>query len=291
LLLAPDTPSVAELRAAHDRDALVLSGPGPRLARVGDLVIDGPHGWLPLRAYAPSADPGLPVVAYLHGGGWTVGSIASFDGVARALAVASGALVVSIGYRLAPEHTFPVPVDEAVAALRWLAERAETLGGDGARLAVAGDSAGANLAAVAARRLRDEGGPPLRMQALVYPVCDAALDTQSAARFAEGYGFTAADMRRYWDLYLDGADGEDPDASPLRAGDLRGLPPAFVATAEADVLRDEGEAYGAALRAAGVRATIRRYPGTVHGFWRWLARSQASRRAVGEVGAALRAAL
>ena len=291
MLLAPDTPSVAELRAAHDRDALVLSGPGPRLARVGDLVIDGPHGWLPLRAYAPSADPGLPVVAYLHGGGWTVGSIASFDGVARALAVASGALVVSIGYRLAPEHTFPVPVDEAVAALRWLAERAETLGGDGARLAVAGDSAGANLAAVAARRLRDEGGPPLRMQALVYPVCDAALDTQSAARFAEGYGFTAADMRRYWDLYLDGADGEDPDASPLRAGDLRDLPPAFVATAEADVLRDEGEAYGAALRAAGVRATIRRYPGTVHGFWRWLARSQAARRAVGEVGAALRAAL
>jgi len=291
LLLAPDTPSVAELRAAHDRDALVLSGPGPRLARVGDLVIDGPHGWLPLRAYAPSADAGLPIVAYLHGGGWTVGSIASFDGVARTLAVASGALVVSIGYRLAPEHTFPVPVDEAVAALRWLAERAETLGGDGARLAVAGDSAGANLAAVAARRLRDEGGPPLRMQALVYPVCDAALDTQSAARFAEGYGFTAADMRRYWDLYLDGADGEDPDASPLRAGDLRGLPPAFVATAEADVLRDEGEAYGAALRAAGVRATIRRYPGTVHGFWRWLARSQAARRAVGEVGAALRAAL
>jgi len=291
LLLAPDTPSVAELRAAHDRDALVLSGPGPRLARVGDLVIDGPHGWLPLRAYAPSAGPGVPVVAYLHGGGWTVGSIASFDGVARTLAVASGALVVSIGYRLAPEHTFPVPVDEAVAALRWLAERAETLGGDGARLAVAGDSAGANLAAVAARRLRDEGGPPLRMQALVYPVCDAALDTQSAARFAEGYGFTAADMRRYWDLYLDGADGEDPDASPLRAGDLRGLPPAFVATAEADVLRDEGEAYGAALRAAGVRATIRRYPGTVHGFWRWLARSQAARRAVGEVGAALRAAL
>ena len=291
MLLAPDTPSVAELRAAHDRDALVLSGPGPRLARVGDLVIDGPHGWLPLRAYAPSAEPGLPVVAYLHGGGWTVGSIASFDGVARTLAVASGALVVSIGYRLAPEHTFPVPVDEAVAALNWLAERAETLGGDGARLAVAGDSAGANLAAVAARRLRDEGGPPLRMQALVYPVCDAALDTPSAARFAEGYGFTAADMRRYWDLYLDGADGEDPDASPLRAGDLRDLPPAFVATAEADVLRDEGEAYGAALRAAGVRATIRRYPGTVHGFWRWLARSQASRRAVGEVGAALRAAL
>ena len=291
MLLAPDIPTVGDLRAEHDRDALVLSGPGPRLARIGDFVIDGPHGWLPLRAYAPSLAPGLPVVAYLHGGGWTVGSIASFDGVARTLAAASGALVVSIGYRLAPEHAFPVPVDEAVAALRWLADHAGTLGGDGTRLAVAGDSAGANLAAVAARRLRDEGGPRLRMQALVYPVCDVALDTPSAARFAHGHGFTAAAMRRFWDLYLDGADGEDPDASPLRAGDLRDLPPAFVATAEADVLRDEGEAYGAALRAAGVRAAIRRYPGTTHGFWRRLARSPAAVRAVGEVGAALRAAL
>jgi acetyl esterase len=285
------TLTAAELRSAHDREAAALAGPGPRLASVGDLVIDGPHGWLPMRAYAPVRGSGLPVVVYFHGGGWTVGSIASFDAVARELAAASRALVVSVGYRLAPEHPFPVPVDEAVAAIRWLAANAQTLGGDGARLAVAGDSAGANLAAVAARRLRDEGGPPLKMQALVYPVCDAALDTASAAQFANGFGFTAAAMRRYWELYLAGADGADPDASPLRAGDLTGLPPAFVATAEADVLRDEGEAYGAALRAARVRATIRRYPGTVHGFWRWLARSRAASRAVGEVGAALRAAL
>jgi acetyl esterase/lipase len=282
---------VAELRAAHDRDALVLSGPGPRLASVGDLVISGPHGWVPLRTYAPSTTGPLPVVAYLHGGGWTVGSIASFDGVARTLAAASGALVVSVGYRLAPEHPFPVPVDETVAVLRWLADHAATLGGDPTRLAVAGDSAGANLAAVAVRRLRDEGGPPLRMQALVYPPCDAALDTASADTFADGHGFTADAMRRYWELYLAGTDGADPDASPLRAGDLAGLPPAFVATAEHDVLRDEGEAYGAALRAAGVLATIRRYPGTEHGFWRRLACSGASRRAVGEVGAALRFAL
>jgi acetyl esterase len=289
--VAPVEPSVAELRAAHDREAPLLSGPGPRLPVVGDLVIDGPHGWIPLRAYAPVARRGLPVVAYLHGGGWTVGSIASFDAVARELAVAAGALVVSVGYRLAPEHPFPAPVDEAAAVLRWLAANAEAVGGDGARLAVAGDSAGANLATVAARRLRDEGGPPLRMQALVYPACDAALDTPSARRFASGYGFSAAAMRRFWDLYLDGAAGLHPDASPLRADDLGGLPPAFVATAEADVLRDEGEAYGAALRAAGVRATVRRYPGTVHGFWRWIAHSKASRRAIGEVGAALRAAL
>ena len=285
------TMTPAELRAAHDREAAALAGPGPRLASVGDLVAPGPHGWLPMRAYAPVRGSGLPVVAYFHGGGWTVGSIASFDAVARELAAASRALVVSVGYRLAPEHPFPVPVDEAAAAIRWLAANARVLGGDGSRLAVAGDSAGANLAAVAARRLRDQDGPALRMQALVYPVCDAALDTPSAAQFAEGFGFTAAAMRRYWDLYLAGADGAQPDASPLRAADLTGLPPAFVATAEADVLRDEGEAYGAALRAASVRATIRRYPGTVHGFWRWLARSRAAGRAVGEVGAALRAAL
>ncbi len=288
---APPESSVAELRAAHDREAPLLSGRGPRLASVGDLVIPGPHGWLPMRAYAPRTDRALPVVAYLHGGGWTVGSIASFDGVARELAVACGALVVSIGYRLAPEHPFPAPVDEAVAALRWLADHAGSLGGDGSRLAVAGDSAGANLATVAARRLRDDGGPALRMQALVYPACDAALDTPSAERFAEGFGFTAAAMQRFWDLYLDGADGDHPDASPLHAHDLAGLPPAFVATAAADVLRDEGEAYGAALRRAGVRTAIRRYPGTVHGFWRWPARTNASRRAIGEVGAALRASL
>jgi acetyl esterase/lipase len=287
----PAEPSVAELRAAHDFEAPRLSGPGPRLPLVGDLVIGGPHGWIPLRAYAPVQGHGLPVIAYFHGGGWTVGSIASFDAVARALAVASGALVVSAGYRLAPEHPFPIPVDESVTVLRWLAANAAQIGGDGTRLAGAGDSAGPTLAAVAARRLRDEGGPPLRMQALVYPVCDAAFDTPSAGRYATGYGFTAAAMRRFWDLYLDGANGADPDASPLRAPDLAGLPPAFVATAEADVLRDEGESYGAALRAAGVRATVRRYPGTVHGFWRWLAHCNASRRAVGEVGAALRAAL
>ena len=170
---APAGPTVAELRAAHDREAPESLGPGPRLARVGDLVIDGPHGWLPLRAYAPSADPGLPVVAYLHGGGWTVGSIASFDGVARTLAAASR--------RARREHRLPAGARAHVPGAGRRGGRGVALAGratprrsaaTAARLAVAGDSAGANLAAVAARRLRDEGGPPLRMQALVYPVCD-----------------------------------------------------------------------------------------------------------------------
>jgi acetyl esterase len=283
--------SVEELRAAHERDARAHGGVPATVARVQELLIPGPHGPIELRAYAPVPEPDLPVVVYLHGGGWVVGSIASFDTVGRALALASGALVVSVGYRLAPEHPFPVPLDEAVAAVRWLGRHAPELGGDPTRLAVAGDSAGATLATVAARRLRDAGdGPPLRMQALVYPACDATLSTPSFAEFASGFGFTAAAMERYWDLYLDGHDPLDPDVSPLHAPDLSALPPAFVATAAADVLRDEGEAYAARLREAGVRTTVRRYPGTVHGFWRWL-RTGAAQHAVGEVGAALRAAL
>ena len=254
------------------------------MASVHDLVVPGPYGPIPVRAYRPARDAALPAVAYFHGGGWTVGSINSFDGVARRLAAASGAAVLSVGYRLAPEHPFPAPVEEGLAVVRHLAR-------DGGHVAIAGDSSGGNLAAVIARRLRDEGGPLLRAQALVYPVCDVALDTPSAEVFAEGYGFTRAAMRRYWDLYLGGADGRHADASPLRAAWLRGLPPALVITAEADVLRDEGEAYAAALRASGVRTSLRRYPGTVHGFWRWTARVEAAGRAVDEAGAYLRAAL
>jgi len=281
---APPGPGVAGLRAAHDRDAASLAGPGPEMASVSDAVLPGPYGPIPVRVYRPRRDAVLPVVAYFHGGGWAVGSIDSFDAVARRLAAASGAAVVSVGYRLAPEHPFPAPVEEGLVVVRALAS-------DGRAFALAGDSAGGNLAAVISRRLRDEHGPRPRAQALVYPVCDAALDTPSAEAFAEGYGFTRAAMRRFWDWYLNGADGRHPDASPLRAPYLGGLPPALVITAEADVLRDEGEAYAAALQAAGVRTTLRRYSGTVHGFWRWCARTEASVRAIDEAGAFLRGAL
>lgn len=284
---------VAELRAGHERETVELSGPGPEVAEVRELEVSGPGGPVPVRLYRPVDGSLHPpaLVVYAHGGGWVVGSLDSIDPVCRALAVASGALVASVGYRLAPEHPFPAGLEDVVAVIRGLTERAGELGADPTRVAVAGDSAGANLVTVAARRLRDAGDPPPRFQALVYPVCDRDLTTVSYTEKAEGFGLTADAMRRYWDLYLAGGDGRRPDASPLLAPDLSGLPPAFVLTVDDDVLRDEGEAYARALEAAGVPVTLRRYDGAAHGFLRWMARSELSRRAVAEVGAALRAGL
>ena len=307
---APGPPAhlvpIAQARAAHDRETEVMSGPGEEVADVRELEIPGPGGSLRVRLYTPleartpagaagaaAADTtgGLPLVAYLHGGGWAVGTLDAFDPLCRALANASGALIASIDYRLAPEHPFPAAPDDARAAVRWLAAHAAELGADPARLAIAGDSAGGNLAAVTARRLRDDGGPPLRFQALVYPVCDSGLNSPSYRANGSGFGLSAESMKRYWELYLDGADGRQPDASPLQADDLAGLPPALVLTVRCDVLRDEGESYARALESAGVPVTISRYDGAVHGFFRWLAKAELSRRAVAEVGAALRAAL
>jgi acetyl esterase len=302
---------IAQARAAHDLETAEMSGPGQDVAEVRELEAPGPGGPIRVRLYRPlrerspeerladerpsddtsAADAPLPLVAYLHGGGWAIGTLDAFDPVCRALANASGALIASIDYRLAPEHPFPAAPDDARAAVRWLAANAEELGADPTRLAIAGDSAGGNLATVTARRLRDDGGPPLRFQALVYPACDSGLNTPSYRDNGSGFGLDAESMRRYWELYLDGADGRHPDASPLQAPDLAGLPPAFILTVRHDVLRDEAESYARALTAAGVPVTLRRYDGAVHGFFRWLARAELSRRAVAEVGAALRAGL
>jgi acetyl esterase len=302
---APGPPAhlvpIAQARAAHDRETAVMSGPGEEVAEVRDVEAPGPGGPIPVRLFRPlgageggaagSSGGGLPLVAYLHGGGWVVGTIDAFDPLCRALANASGALIASIGYRLAPEHPFPAALEDARAAVRWLAANAPELGADPERMGIAGDSAGGNLAAVTARRLRDEGGPPLRFQALVYPACDSALNTPSYRANGTGFGLSPESMRRYWELYLDGADGRHPDASPLQATDLAGLPPAYVLTVRDDVLRDEGEAYARALEAAGVPVTLSRYDGAVHGFFRWLAQAEIARRAVAQTGAALRAGL
>jgi acetyl esterase len=280
---------IEQARAGHAGETEQLSGPGEPVADVRDLEIPSVCGAIPVRVYRPEGDGPLPLVVYLHGGGWALGTIESFDTVVRALANASGAIVASVGYRLAPEAPFPAGLDDALCAVRWLAGHAAELGADPERLAIAGDSAGGNLATVAARRLRGE--IDLRLQALIYPVTDAGCNTPSYRAFGEGHGLTAASMQRFWNLYLDGADGLHPDASPLRADDLAGSPPALVVTADHDPLRDEGEAYAEALREAGVRVDVRRVAGTVHGFWRWQAAAEISRRTLRDVGAALRAAL
>ena len=280
---------VDQARAGHEAETANLSGPGEPVAEVRDLEVPSPAGSIPARLYRPEGDGPLPLVVYLHGGGWMLGSIESFDTVVRALANASGAMVLSVGYRLAPEAPFPAGLEDAISAVRWAAAEAASLGADPRRLAIAGDSAGGNLATVAARRLRGE--VDLRMQALIYPVIDAGCNTASYREFGERHGLTAASMQRFWNLYLDGADGLQEDASPLRSADLEGSPPAFVLTAGFDPLRDEAEAYCEALREAGVEAECRRYAGAIHGFWRWLAVTKLSRAAVDEVAGALRARL
>ncbi len=276
---------IEQARAGHEQETEKLSGPGEQVAEVQELRVPAAAGVVPARLYRPEGEGALPVVVYFHGGGWAVGSIDSFDSVCRALANASGAMVASVGYRLAPEAPFPAALEDCVAVTRWLAVEAHEVGADPTRVAVAGDSAGGNLAIGVARRLRDQ----LRALALVYPVCDAGLNTPSYRDFKARYGLTAEGMQRYWNLYLDGADGLQPDASPLRTDDLAGLPPTFVLTSEFDVLRDEGEALAEKLREAGVDVTHRRYDGTIHGFWRWLAATpDGTRRAIAEGGDALR---
>ena len=282
---APGPPAhevpVAEARAAHAAETEWLCGEGEPIAEVRDVSVPGPGGDLHVRVFVPEAPDG--VLAYLHGGGWIMGTLDSYDSALRALANAAGAIVVAPDYRLAPEHRFPAAVDDCLAAIRWAAAEFE-----GAWFTVAGDSAGGNLAAVAARRLRDE--IPLRLQVLIYPVIDAAVNTPSYREFSDGHGLSAASMRRFWNLYLDGADGNHPDASPVRAGDLAGVAPAFVLTAEVDVLRDEGEAYAAALRAAGVPVELVRWPGVIHGFFRWLGATTVARESIAAVAERVKAA-
>jgi len=274
---APEVWQQPLAQARHDHEATTaLSGPAEAVDEVRDLILaDHVTG----RLYRPVDHDGGTIV-YLHGGGWVVGSLFSFDPLCRALANAARASVVSVAYRLAPESPFPAAVEDARAAVRWVADHAEELGAEPARLALAGDSAGGNLVAVAARH----GDVPVRAQALIYPVTDGARDTPSYGEYAEGYGLTAREMAWYWRRYLDGRDPADPDASPLRAPDLAGQPPAFVLTAEYDVLRDEAEAYARRLQEAGVEVTAKRWPGVTHGFFRWLGEVDAARAAVDEVG-------
>jgi acetyl esterase len=295
MLLAAGPPAhelpVDRARANHLAETESLCGDGEPVSEEIDVDVPGPGGDIPVRAYVPRGGGApYPVIVWLHGGGWMLGSIETYRAPVRRLANASGALVLSVEYRLAPEHPYPAAVEDALAAARWAASDAVAgVGGNPARVAVAGDSAGGNLAAVVARHLRGE--VDLRLQALVYPVTDAAVNTPSFGEFGDRFGLTALTMKRFWDVYLDGADGTDPDASPLRDPDLAGVAPAWVMTADHDVLRDEGEAYAAALEGAGVPVELRRWPGTIHGFIRWQETGSTARDGVDALAAALRAAL
>jgi acetyl esterase len=283
--------SVEQARAFHVADAAALNGPPAPVAAVADRLVPGPAGELPVRVYTPEGSRPFPIVVFFHGGGWVVGTLDTYDPLCRALAAVTPAVVVSVDYRLAPEHRWPAAVEDAYAATEWASRNAAALGGAQHRLAVAGDSAGGNLAAVVALGARDRGGPAIAFQLLVYPVLDVAGGTASWQEYADGYHLTADGMRWYWDHYLGGADGAAPDASPLRAAFVGGLPPALVIGAEYDILRDEGEAYAARLAEAGVDATASRHAGVVHGFVRWRAVTGAAEDALQEAAAALRSAL
>jgi acetyl esterase len=288
----PETPlDIDGARAAHLEGAEMMSGPGEPVARAQDVEIPGPAGYVPGRLYVPDAGAARPpLVVYLHGGGWVVGSVDSYDPVARALANAAGAAVLSVEYRLAPEDPYPSAVDDAWAALRWAADHAEEQGCDAHRLVVAGDSAGGTLAAVLARRARDHGHPAVAVQLLIYPPLDPGRTSRSYRELGQEFGLTEEAMAWYWESYLGSADSTAPDVSPAE-GDVAGLPPAIVVVAQYDPLHDEGLAYAERLREAGVPVEVFDVPGAIHGFWRMLAVSHVARETMGEVGRALHRAL
>jgi acetyl esterase len=279
--------------AARARGGSVRLPPLPvePIAETRDLATTGERA-IALRLYRPNGGEGLPLLVYFHGGGWVIGSIATSDAFCRALANASGCAVVSVDYRLAPEHRYPAAAEDAYAATRWCADHARGLGADPDRLAVGGSSAGGNLAAVTALFARGRGGPRLALQWLHVPVLDHDFDTASYRANADGYGLTREGMRWFWDHYAPIARQRDePHASPLRERDLTGLPPAQVITAECDPLRDEAHAYAERLRSAGVPVTYTEYAGMVHGFLSLAGVVPGARRALDEIGAALGRAL
>jgi acetyl esterase len=238
------------------------------LKEIVNSEIPGPAGSIPVRIYRASLETNQPAIVYFHGGGFVIGDLESHDGTCRRLAYNIGCTVVSVDYRLAPEHVYPAAVDDSYAATKWVADNAASLKIDPARLAVAGDSAGGNLAAVVAILARDKGGPKLCHQLLTYPVTDMGFRSESYVTNGQGYFLTKDMMGWFGRQYVPaGHDIEDPILSPLYAKDLSNLPPATVITAEYDPLRDEGEAYGERLKDAGVPTEIIRYDGVFHGFF------------------------
>jgi acetyl esterase len=259
----------AEARAQMEATAASRRAEPLPVARVENRAIPGPAGQIPVRIYWPNAAGVRPAIVYYHGGGHVIGSLDTHDLIARNLCAGAEAVLVSVDYRMGPEHRFPAAVDDSMAALDWVHANAAGLGADPGRLGVHGDSAGANLAAVVALMARDNGGPKLRLQSLVYPVADYRMGSESYKRYATGCGIlTAGAMRWFRDHYLrTDDDAKDWRASPLLAPSHAGVAPAVIIAAECDVLHDEGLAYAEALKKAGVAVEYRKYAGMIHAFF------------------------
>ncbi len=266
-----------------------LAGPERPVHSVVNRTLPGPAGQIPVRVYSPTAGKRLPGLVYFHGGGFVLGTLDSCDRVCRNLAHLSGRVVVSVDYRLAPEHPFPAAVEDAFAATTYVLEHAREFGIEDGQIAIGGESAGGNLAAVTALKLRESGAPPLTFQLLVYPQVDFLDNSPSMHEFANGH-FITSDLLSYFSRhYLGRQDGRHHDVSPLNA-DLRGVPPAFVLTAECDPLRDQGEAYARKLAEAGVPVTHKRYDGMFHPFFSLAGIIDGGKAAIADAAAALRAA-
>src|ERR1700761_878409 len=288
--------SVEEARAQSRYEARVSSRRPPLPMGAGrGRDIPGPGGPLPSRLYVPSVPaPAMaaPLLVYYHGGGWVIGDLDMYDGVCRLFAAASGCMVLSVDYRLAPEHPFPAAIEDGFATFEWAAANAASLGADPKRIGVGGDSAGGNMAPVISRMAVDGGGAVPAMQLLFYPVTDSAEDTRSRKLFSDGYVLTKADMEKFEAAYLPpGVDASDQRISVLKCPDLHGLPTAYVTTAGFDPLRDEGEAYALAMRECGVRVALRRHPGLIHTFVNQTSVNPTARGAMLEAAGAVRLGL
>ena len=291
----PAIESLSPQEARAQMDAMVRARGGePRpVGRVENGKVAGPGGEIAVRITWPEADVPLGAVLYFHGGGHVIGNLDTHDRIARNLTAGAEAVVVSVDYRMGPENKFPAAVEDAWAALCWLADNAGELSADSNRLAVAGDSAGANLAAVISLMARDAGGPTLRLQSLVYPVADYGLVDASYRRYGSGYGvLTAAAMKWFRSHYLnDPTEADDWRASPIKANRFDGVAPAVIIAAECDVLHDEGARYAEVLRQAGVGVDYQRYEGMIHGFFGMAPDVDAAVAAQDYVSRALRSAL
>jgi acetyl esterase len=293
-LVALNVPPFHTLTPEQNRQSLkamsIIEVPTP-VASVEDRKIPGPDGDIPVRLYTPQGQGPFPILVFFHGGGWVIGDLETYDEFCRTLTNGADCIVVSVEYRLAPEHKFPTAPEDCYAATQWVAANATHFNGDPSRLALGGDSAGGNLAAVVAQMTRDRGGVPVLFQLLIYPMTNFIADTPSLKENAEGYLMTARDIEWFLKHYLNSEeDKQNPLASPMLAADLSGLPPALIITAEYDPLRDDGELYGKHLKEAEVPVTITRYPGMIHGFMSFAPVLDQGKQAIAESCAALQAA-